>query len=123
LGRRLGFNAFRINLHYLVWKHDRDGLLDRLDRVMGMAAAVGIDTIPVLFDDCGFGGAEPDYGPQPDPVPGVHNSRAVASPGRAMLTTGGASTVSPATWPTSSDAFAPTRGSRSGISTTNPATG
>jgi hypothetical protein len=81
----LGFNAFRINLHYLVWKHDRDGLLDRLDRVMGIGAAVGIDAIPVLFDDCGFGGAEPDYGPQPDPVPGVHNSRAVASPGRAML--------------------------------------
>jgi hypothetical protein len=81
----LGFNAFRINLHYLVWKHDRDGLLDRLDRVMGMGAAVGIDAIPVLFDDCGFGGFEPEYGPQPDPVPGVHNSRAVASPGRAML--------------------------------------
>jgi hypothetical protein len=87
----LGFNAFRINLHYLVWKHDRDGLLDRLDRVMGMADAVGIDTIPVLFDDCGFGGDEPEYGPQPDPVPGVHNSRAVASPGRAMLL-GGAET-------------------------------
>jgi hypothetical protein len=37
----LGFNAFRINLHYLVWKHDRDGLLDRLDRVMGMGAVGG----------------------------------------------------------------------------------
>ncbi len=81
----LGFNAFRINLHYIIWKHDRDGLLDRLDRVMGMATRVGIDTIPVLFDDCGFGGFEPEYGPQPDPVPGVHNSRAVASPGRGLL--------------------------------------
>ncbi len=81
----LGFNAFRINLHYLVWKHDRDGLLDRLDRVMDVADRLGIATIPVPFDDCGFGGAEPVYGPQPDPVPGVHNSRAVASPGRAML--------------------------------------
>ncbi len=84
----LGFNAFRINLHYLVWKHDRDGLIDRLDRVMGMAAARGIETIPVLFDDCGFGGAEPTYGPQPDPIPAVHNSRAVASPGRALLLAG-----------------------------------
>lgn len=84
----LGYNAFRINLHYLVWKHDRDGLMDRLDRVMGMGAAVGIDAIPVLFDDCGFGGFEPQYGPQPDPVPGVHNSRAVASPGRALLNDG-----------------------------------
>jgi hypothetical protein len=81
----LGFNAFRINLHYLVWKHDRDGLLERLDRVMGMADRVGIVTIPVLFDDCGFGGFEPEYGAQPDPYPGVHNSRAVASPGRLSL--------------------------------------
>ncbi|MCU4651438.1 cellulase family glycosylhydrolase [Roseibacterium sp. SDUM158016] len=81
----VGFNAFRINLHYLLWKHDRDGLIDRLDRVMGMAHRAGISTIPVPFDDCGFGGEEPVHGPQPDPVPGVHNSRAVASPGRARL--------------------------------------
>jgi hypothetical protein len=84
----LGLNAIRVNLHYLVWKHDRDGLLDRLDRVMGMADRVGIATIPVPFDDCGFGGAEPVYGPQPEPVVGVHNSRAVASPGRTMLAEG-----------------------------------
>jgi hypothetical protein len=50
-----------------------------------MAARIGIATVPVPFDDCGFGGAEPVYGPQPDPVPGVHNSRAVASPGRRTL--------------------------------------
>jgi len=81
----LGLNAIRINLPYLVWKHDRDGLIDRLDRVMGMAAAQGIDTIPVLFDDCGFGGADATYGPQPDPRAGVHNSRAVASPGRDLI--------------------------------------
>lgn len=84
----LGLNAIRVNLHHLVWKHDRDGLLDRLDRVMGMAERLGIATIPVPFDDCGFGGEEPVYGPQPDPVPGVHNSRAVASPGRRMLADG-----------------------------------
>jgi len=84
----LGFNAFRINLHYLVWKHDRDGLLARLDQIMALADRIGISTIPVLFDDCGFGGVEPEYGPQPDPRPGVHNSRAVASPGRALLAAG-----------------------------------
>lgn len=84
----LGFNAFRINLSYLVWKHDRDGLLERFERAMALADSVGIVTIPVLFDDCGFGGFEPEYGPQPDPQPGVHNSRAVASPGRALLASG-----------------------------------
>jgi hypothetical protein len=82
---QIGFNAIRINLHYLVWRHDRGGLLERLDRVMAIAARNGIDTVPCLFDDCGFGGFEPEYGPQPDPVPGVHNSRAVASPGRATV--------------------------------------
>jgi hypothetical protein len=81
----IGFNAARINLHYLAWKHDREGLFDRFDRVMGMAKKNGIATVPVPFDDCGFGGGEPVYGLQPNPVPGVHNSRAVASPGRRTL--------------------------------------
>lgn len=81
----IGFNAFRINLHYLVWRHDRDGLLDRLDWIMGVADRLGIATVPCFFDDCGFGGFEPEYGPQPAPLEGVHNSRAVASPGRASL--------------------------------------
>jgi hypothetical protein len=84
-GADIGFNAIRINTHFLVWQHDRDGLLERLDWVMAVAARSGIDTVPCLFDDCGFGGLEPEYGPQPDPVPGVHNSRAVASPGRALV--------------------------------------
>lgn len=82
---RIGFNAIRVNLPFLGWRRDRDGLVDRLDRLMGAASARGIDTVPVLFDDCGFGGEEPVWGPQPDPIPGVHNSRAVASPGRAAV--------------------------------------
>lgn len=80
-----GFNSLRVNPHFLVWKHDRDGLLDRMDRLMDVAARNGLSTVPCPFDDCGFGGAEPIHGPQPDPVPGVHNSRAVASPGRATV--------------------------------------
>lgn len=81
----IGFNAIRVNLPYLGWVHDADGLMDRLDQVMDVAHGFGIDTIPCLFDDCGFGGDEPVWGPQADPVPGVHNSRAVASPGRAIV--------------------------------------
>lgn len=83
-----GFTALRVNLHYLVWKHDRAGLLERLDWVLETAHALGLSTVPCFFDDCGFGGAEPTYGPQPDPIPNVHNSRAVASPGRAALLDG-----------------------------------
>lgn len=86
----LGFNAVRVNLHSLVWQHDRDGLLARFDRFLDTAAGLGLATVPCLFDDCGFGGAEPRLGPQPAPVPGVHNSRAVASPGRASVVDRGA---------------------------------
>ena len=92
----LGFNAVRVNLHLLVWQHDRDGLMERFDWFMETAARHGIDTVPCLFDDCGFGGGEPVYGPQPEPVPGVHNSRAVACPGRAALR-------DPALWPVFED--------------------
>lgn len=81
----IGFNALRINLHFLIWQKDRDGLVARLDWFLETAARLGLDTVPCFFDDCGFGGAEPDYGPQSDPLPGVHNSRAVASPGRAAV--------------------------------------
>lgn len=88
----IGFNAVRVNLPFAVWAQDRDGLLERLDWTMGLAASLGIATVPCLFDDCGFGGAEPAAGPQPAPVPGVHNSRAVASPGRAAV-------MDPGTWP------------------------
>lgn len=81
----IGFNAIRVNLPFLGWQNDRDGLVERLDRVMGVARRHGISTVPCLFDDCGFGGEEPFWGAQPDPVPGIHNSRAVASPGRSSV--------------------------------------
>lgn len=81
----IGYNAVRFNPHFLVWKNDRDGFIDRLDWLMGTASRLGIASVPCLFDDCGFGGEEPVWGPQPDPLPGIHNSRAVASPGRSAV--------------------------------------
>jgi hypothetical protein len=81
----IGFNAIRVNLPFLGWQADRDGLIDRIDRLMGAAEARGIDTVLCPFDDCGFGGSEPVWGRQPEPVPGIHNSRAVASPGRKIV--------------------------------------
>lgn len=81
----LGFNAVRFNLNYLVWQYDRKPFYNRLEQVLQIANQHGLFVVPVLFDDCGFGGAEPAYGSQPDPIPGVHNSRAVASPGRAAV--------------------------------------
>lgn len=82
---KIGFNAVRTNPHYLVWKNDRDGLLERMEWFLAEASKLGIDTMFVPLDDCGFGGLEPEYGPQFPPVPNVHNSRAVASPGREAV--------------------------------------
>ena len=81
----LGFNSVRTNIQFLDWKNDRDGLIKRLDWFLASANQLGISTMPALFDDCGFGGLEPTYGIQPDPVANIHNSRAVASPGRATV--------------------------------------
>lgn len=82
---QIGFNALRTNLHYLDWRHDRDGLIDRVDRFLEIAARRGIDTMLCLFDDCEFSGEPPAWGPQPDPRPNVHNSRAIGSPGRHLV--------------------------------------
>ena len=79
---QIGFNAVRVNLPFVIWEHDRDGLVERLDRMMDIASRKRLRCVPCPFDDCEFGGVAPKLGPQPDPIPGVHNGRAIASPGR-----------------------------------------
>ena len=81
----IGFNALRTNLHYLDWLWDRDGLIARVDRFLEIAAGHGLATILTLFDDCEFSGEDPKWGPQPQPRPGIHNSRAIGSPGRLLV--------------------------------------
>jgi hypothetical protein len=78
----IGLNAVRTSLPFVVWRHDRAGLLARNEQFFGITDALGIATVLGLFDDCGCGGEDAVFGPQPDPIPGVHNGRAVASPGR-----------------------------------------
>lgn len=86
----LGFNTVRVYLHDLVWQNDASGFQERIDRFLNMAAARGIRTLLVLFDDCWHDPPRP--GAQPAPVPGVHNSRWVQSPGRRAAT-------DPTRWP------------------------
>jgi hypothetical protein len=83
--QQIGFNALRTNLQYLVWKDDAAGLCDRLDRFLGVASGHGIRVMLCPFDDCAFSGREPYLGTQDDPAPGIHNSGAAASPGRAAV--------------------------------------
>lgn len=82
---RAGYNSLRINLPFIVWEYDRDGLLARIEQFLTIAARHGFRTMLTLMDDCGFSGDEPYPGPQKAPVPGKHNSQAAASPGRAKV--------------------------------------
>jgi hypothetical protein len=89
IGRELGFaadlglNAVRVYLHDLVWQEDRPGLLARVEAFLGLAAAHGLRTLLVLFDD--VWAPDPKPGRQPDPYPGRHNSTWVKSPGVPAL--------------------------------------
>ncbi|MBW2726034.1 MAG: 1,4-beta-xylanase [Deltaproteobacteria bacterium] len=79
----LGFTSVRIFLHDLLWTHEREGFLERIDRFLGLASARGIGALVVLFD--GVWDPHPKWGPQPEPRPGIHNSRWLQSPGAAIL--------------------------------------
>lgn len=83
--KAIGYNSARVNLQFVQWENDPDGLLARVDHFMDIAAAHAVSVVLCPFDDCGFSGIEPTADVQPDPIPGKHNSRALASPGRDAL--------------------------------------
>jgi hypothetical protein len=83
-----GLNTVRIFLHDLAFEEDAPGFLQRLDAVLEMASRHNIRPILVLFDSCWD--PDPAPGPQRPPVPGVHNSAWVQSPGRRALEDPGA---------------------------------
>ncbi|WKZ92049.1 1,4-beta-xylanase [Chimaeribacter arupi] len=89
---RYGYTRLRTNLPFTVWQHDRAGLLARIDRFLAVADACGFQVMLSLLDDCAFSGDEPVIGPQKAPRPGVHNSQAAGSPGRAVV-------LNPGLWP------------------------
>lgn len=78
----IGMNTVRVFLSYVVWKEEGAVFMDTFETFLHIANECGHRVMPILFDDCAFDhGADPVYGPQPEPVPGVHNSRWVPSPG------------------------------------------
>lgn len=79
----LGMNSIRLFLHDLMWELEGDAFLDRVDRVLGLAAGHGITVMPVLFD--GVWDPDPRPGVQRRPRLGVHNSTWVQGPGAAVL--------------------------------------
>jgi len=88
--RGLGFNTVRVFINFVVWKADAEGLKRRLDQFLAIAQRHGIRTMVILLDDCFK--QNPQVGRQEDPIPGVHNSQWVASPGERSV-------KDPRSWP------------------------
>lgn len=83
-----GINTVRVYLHYFIYLKDKTKLLANIEDFLTRADKHGIKTEFVFFDDCWH---EPstdilksDY-QYPAPMPGVHNSRWLLSPGHTVL--------------------------------------
>lgn len=79
----LGMNTMRVFLHDLLWQQDPAGFQQRIDTFLAICDKHHIRPIFVLFDS--VWDPDPRLGPQHPPIPGVHNSGWVQSPGRAAL--------------------------------------
>ena len=80
----MGMNTMRVFLHDLLWQQDAPGFRIRMDRFLRIAARHHIRPMFVLFDS--VWDPSPRPGPQHPPIPGIHNSGWVQSPGAAGLT-------------------------------------
>ncbi len=83
LAEGLGFNTVRVYLHNLLWQHEREGFLQRMNKFLEACDHHHIRVIFVLFDDCWL--PDPAVGKQPEPKPGVHNSGWLRSPGPRIV--------------------------------------
>ena len=79
----LGFNTIRVFLHHLLWEHDSNGYLERINTFLGIADLHNIKTMFVLFD--AVWNPYPKLGVQPHPKNHVHNSGWVQCPGYDVL--------------------------------------
>jgi hypothetical protein len=77
------FNTVRVFLHDLVWEHEGEEYLDRIDQFLEICASHEIRPMFVFWEGCWD--PNPHYGKQTEPRPHVHNSRWVQSPGKTAL--------------------------------------
>jgi hypothetical protein len=80
----LGMNTMRVFLHDLLWQEDSEGFKKRIGQFLEISSRHHIKPLFVLFDSCWD--PDPKLGVQHPPIPGVHNSGWVQSPGRVALT-------------------------------------
>jgi hypothetical protein len=81
--QHLGFNSVRVFLHHLLWERDPAGFLKRMEQFLDIANRHEIGVIFVLLD--AVWDPFPHLGKQHAPVPGLHNSGWVQSPGLVIL--------------------------------------
>jgi hypothetical protein len=84
LAESIGMNTMRVFLQDQLWEQDPKGFTKRLDAFLAIAAKHHIKPLLVLFDSCWE--SNPHLGPQHPPIPGIHNSGWVQSPGAIELT-------------------------------------
>jgi hypothetical protein len=83
MAESIGMNTMRVFLQDQLWTSDAPGFHQRLDTFLTIAAKHHIRPLLVLFDSCWE--TDPHLGPQHPPIPGVHNSGWVQSPGKQRL--------------------------------------
>jgi hypothetical protein len=83
MAESIGMNTMRVFLQDQLWEQDPEGFRQRLDTFLNIAAKHHIRPLLVLFDSCWE--TDPHLGPQHPPIPGVHNSGWVQSPGKQRL--------------------------------------
>ncbi len=83
MGEGIGMNTMRVFLQDQLWLSDPKGFQQRLDQFLTIASKHHIRPLLVLFDSCWE--PNPHLGPQHPPIPGVHNSGWVQSPGQQRL--------------------------------------
>ena len=78
----IGFNTLRVYLSSVVYANDPQGLKDRINDFLDICRTHSIRPVLVFFDDCW--NAASQYGKQPEPKPGIHNSGWVRDPSDAL---------------------------------------
>ncbi len=79
----MGMNTMRVFLHDLLWQQDERGFQKRVDQFLAIASRHHIRPLFVLFDSCWD--PLPQLGAQHPPIPGIHNSGWVQSPGAKAM--------------------------------------
>jgi len=83
MAESIGMNTMRVFLQDQLWKQDPEGFKKRLNDFLAICAKHHIRPLLVLFDSCWE--TNPKLGPQHPPIPGIHNSGWVQSPGKERL--------------------------------------